>query len=266
MNYLPLFAWVCGLILSTQCFSKPLVLGSMPILKAEIFAHQLEPMVQGLANEGEKLAFLYPKTLAEFLDLCKSGQINMAYVSSGYANLLINKFEFVPLLVSNQALKVVLFSKKHSVQSLPLEHVYYAEQDVLAAFTAKKMASQKGFHLVQKSTVDHVIYTVLEQENSAGITVLAQLGLINEAFKGELQLRSSDVSGRLYLLMAPSLKARQANIQRHFFNFHKNWQAKTNPKQYHYLNYFSFGKWQPQHMEGLRISEEFQLYLRHLKY
>jgi len=266
MNYWPLCAWLCGLVLSTQCLSKPLLLGSMPLLKAEIFAHQMQPMVQGLANEGEQLKFLYPKTVPEFLKLCETGQITMAYVSSGYASLLIEKLGFIPLLKANQPLKVVLFSRKQAQQNRLPDHIYYAEQDMLAAFSAKKMANKGGIHLMQKSTVDHVIYTVLEQQGSAGITVLAQLGLMNESFKNEIQVHNTQAMGSLYLLMAPQLKARQANIQRHFYNFHKRWQAKSNPKEYHYLNHFSFIKFQPQHMDGLKVSDEFQRYLRHLSY
>jgi len=266
MNYRPLCAWLCGLVLSAQCLSKPLLLGSMPLLKAEIFAHQMQPMVQGLANEGEQLKFLYPKTLREFLNLCETGQITMAYVSSGYASLLIDKFGFIPLLKSDQPLKVVLFSRKQTQQDLLLDHIYYAEQDILAAFSAKKMANKKGIHLMQKSTVDHVIYTVLEQQDSAGITVLAQLGLVNETFKNEIQVHNAQTMGSLYLLMAPQLKSRQANIQRHFYNFHKSWQAKSTSSEYHYLNHFSFIKWQSQHMDGLKVSKEFQRYLHHLSY
>jgi len=66
--------------------------------------------VQGLANEGERLEFLYPKTLTEFFKMCETGQITMAYVSSGYASLLIDKFGFIPLLKSDQSLKAVLAS------------------------------------------------------------------------------------------------------------------------------------------------------------
>ena len=256
------------MLMAGKCHSQPIQLGVMPLLKPELISRQLTPIKEGLDSKGLAIDLVFPRTREEFAAYCKAGKITVAYAGAGYASLLVNHFGFIPVLTSDQIIKLVLFSKKntryHPGMKNTANKVFYAKENLLALFEAQKMLGESNDQLIIKSTADHVIYTVLEQERSAGIVLRAQLGLLNEVFKDDIYVHKSKPVGRLYVLLAPQLKAQKDMIQKQFLNFHDSW--KSTNKKYFYLNHFSFKKWQASDQAELEISDQFQTFLKDLQY
>ncbi len=267
MKYLLLCATLL-IFMAGSCHGKPIFVGVMPLLKSELTARQLSPIKAGLNAQGLAIELVYPKTYQEFAEYCKLSKINLAYVGAGYAGLLKNNCGFVPLLTSDQTVNIVLFSKKDISNYSQLKKikgkVFYPKDNLQARFEMKKMFGGAENNLIMKSTADHVIYSVLEQKNSAGIVLRTQLGLMNKSFKSDIYIHKSEPVGRLYLMMAPQLKAQKKLIQEKFLKFHKDWDDSD--KQYHYLNFFSFKKWHSSHQTGLERSSQFQTFLKKLTY
>ncbi len=256
------------MLMAGNCYAQPIQLGVMPLLKPELISRQLTPIKAGLGSQGLAIDLVFPKTRQEFAAYCQAGKITLAYAGAGYAGLLMTHYGFTPLLTSDQTIKIILFSKKNALYNPGVKSVknkvFYAKENLLALFEAKKMLGESNDQLLIKSTADHVIYTVLEQERSAGIVLRAQLGLLNEVFKDDIYVHKSKPVGRLYVLLAPQLLAQKDMIQKQFLSFHENW--KSTNKKYFYLNHFSFKKWQASDQAELEISDQFQTFLKNIQY
>ncbi len=234
----------------------------MPVIKPDLFFNQVEPMIPAMQKHDLDVKFFFSKTAEQYLENCKKGKIDLTYATLAYANILIKRYGFIPLLTSKNISQSVIYSNnKADFSPVNMKRgitVLYPKGDLISKFMATKFAHENNLKLLKKSSSDHVIYSVLDNENSVGVTMNNELDLLSPQFKGVMYIHKSQNYGRLYLLMSPKFKAKKEYIKKVFRDFHNNFNG---PKIYKYLNYFKFENWLPKHKDELYVSDEFQLFL-----
>ncbi len=243
---------------------ETITLGYEPIISSELLRKETAPITLHLKEFKPKtfdVSNMWSGSSSEFLGLCKRGEINLVYVGSAYASILIKRFGFMPLLSSKNAVEIGVVSTigkdYESLKNNDNSNVFYVADDLNSRFIAKALNPRAN--LVSRMNSERVIFSVLKNPTNLGIIFKDDLGLIPKYLKNKLVMHDELNVGRIYLLIGPKLSLVASQLKKYMLDFHENWK---DPKQeYFYLNFYRFEEWKESHKKGMEVSEEYQAFL-----
>ena len=243
---------------------ETITLGYEPAISSELLRKETAPITLHLKEFRPKnfnVSNIWSNSSSELLSLCKQGEINLVYVGSAYASILIKRFGFIPLLSSKNEIKIGVVSaigkNYESLKNNANTNIFYLANDFNGQFMAETLNPRAN--LVSRMNSERVIFSVLKNATNLGIIFEDDLGLIPKFLKNKLAIHEEFNVGRMYLLIGPELTVVALQLKKFMLDFHGNWK---DPKQeYFYLNFYRFEEWKESHKKGMEVSEAFQVFL-----
>lgn len=253
------------LLLITNSVAEPIKLATEPSVSFELLSRELDPIVSYLNRTHYPADFVRIASPDDLFLKCKNKEVNLVYMGSGIATLLIKHFDFIPLLTSFERTQLAIISKKGSnykiLKSNPNTSVYFVNHDLYSQYWAQSLnakAKMMGFR-----TTERVIFSVLKNKESLGVTFVEDLGLVMDELSKTLSVHETMGFGKIMLLASPILINRYPELQAKLLAFHENWKDPNH--KYHYLNVFHFRKWQEKDKKDMYVSDDFQAFLTTVK-
>jgi len=217
-------------------------LGVDPVNAPGIMEKELRPMLDSMRREYA-LQYVPSRATKEIIQQARSGQINCAYVSLGYAYLL-QQLGFVPVLVSEEVVTLALVgkpnldlavAKQNSDQSL-----YYVKNDLFAMFKFYQGKKQVKWaaQAVPSMTSENIMFKLLKEPASLGFIMGDELGLLHKVMRDNLMVYQTEDIGPVYFLVHKEMVGKSPEIRENFLKFHEEFKD-TNHK-YNYLRIYHF--------------------------
>ncbi|MEY8203671.1 MAG: hypothetical protein RPR40_01240 [Bermanella sp.] len=221
-----------------------LKLGVDPVTSPSIMRSELSPLLKSMRGKYA-LSYVPSSSIEETLQQVKSGEINCAYASLGYAHLF-QALGFVPLLVSKEVVYQSLIGKPEF--DFPMDEnsseqdIYYGKNDLYAQYRVQQGTKKFKWaaNPIPSMTSENIIFKVLKEPASLGIIMGDELGLLHETMRRHIKVYETEEIGPIYFLVDKNLSLNMAEIKKDFLAFHKGF--KDVDGQYNYLSLYSFSE------------------------
>ncbi len=249
-----------------------LLVSEEPYASGSILAGKYQPLINYLQQQGFSARYLRTENYGQYVARAHEQKLDIAFASSGLANLLMTHYGYQPVLASDSTLNAVVIVPSQSpvqdLQALAGKPILAPEPYDIVHELAKRLLDSRFTdpasrpQIVVNAKVDRIILSVMSGEYPAGIVAGYDLSLVAPDLRNRIRIvaQSENVNQHFILLRKDFPPAPREALVEKLTAFHGSAEGKT------YAEDFGSSRFVPVtdiHREELKSFSTFSDFINH---
>ena len=234
---------VFTLILFIPAHINAEALGIGPSIEPTILKKELRPIIDGLKRSNIDTQLVFSTSANDFLQHAKN-RIDMTYVGAAYGTLFVQELGYLPLLVSDQKLQLVLISNQpltYSTLNQSTGLTALVNRNDLLMMSAAKSVLGKNVTFGFYNANAHILFQVLQNKQHIGAVSYEEMALLPSRLMRKMHIVLKQETSPIYFMIHPRLKRQKESLTKIMEDFHRSWpEIKQAYPGVAYLNAYTF--------------------------